>query len=89
VTYRVPLTSTLGRVWIKENYDMGLWSKPQIAFSLKTNPSQRVADWKIDKTKGIVTGHLGEKEEIALSVFIQDQYGRSDTKVIQFRAKAK
>ena len=65
VTYRVPAISTLGRVWIKENYDMGLWSKPQIIFSLKPNPSQRVADWKIDKATGIVTGHLGENEEIA------------------------
>lgn len=89
VTYRAPVISTLGRVWIKENYDMRLWSKPQITFSLKPTPSQKAADWKIDNAKGIVTGHLGEKEEISLAVFIKDQYGRSDTKVIKFRAKTK
>lgn len=89
VTYRVPFVSTLGRVWIKENYDMGLWSKPQITFSLKPNPAQKAAYWKIDPKKGIVTGQLGEKEQISLAVFIQDQYGRSDTRAIKFRAKAK
>lgn len=35
VTYRVPVISTLGRIYTKGIYDMGLWSKPQITFSLK------------------------------------------------------
>ncbi|TRZ75159.1 MAG: hypothetical protein D4R93_05385, partial [Deltaproteobacteria bacterium] len=86
LTYQVPVISTLGRVWIKENYDMGLWSKPKITFSLKPNPSQKVSDWKIDETKGLIEGTLKANEEISLQVSAQDQYGRRDARVLKFRA---
>lgn len=89
VTYRVPFVSTLGRVWIKHSYDMGLWSKPKLAFSLMPNPSAKVSGWKIDKTRGIITGHLETKGEIALFISIQDQFGRADTRAIRFQTKAK
>ena len=82
VTYQVPVISTLGRVWIKENYDMGLWSKPQITFSLAPSSSQ---NWKIDKTKGLIKGTLKVNEEISLQVSVQDQFGRKDTRVLKFR----
>jgi hypothetical protein len=82
VTYQVPVISTLGRVWIKENYDMGLWSKPKITFSLAPSSSQ---NWKIDKTKGLIKGTLKANEEISLQVSAQDQYGRKDAKVLRFR----
>lgn len=82
VTYQVPVISTLGRVWIKENYDMRLWSKPQITFSLEPNSSQ---SWKIDKTKGLIRGALKANEEISLQVSAQDQYGRKDSRVLKFR----
>jgi len=82
VTYRVPVISTLGRVYIKENYDMRLWSKPQITFSLTPSSSQ---NWKIDKTKGLITGTLKANEEISLQVYVQDQFGRKDARVLKFR----
>jgi hypothetical protein len=82
VTYRVPAISTLGRIYTTGNYDMGLWSKPQITFSLAPDLSQ---NWKIDATKGLITGTLKANEEIALQVSAQDQFGRKDTKVLKFR----
>jgi hypothetical protein len=82
VTYRVPVISTLGRVYIKDNYDMGLWSKPQITFSLAPSSSQ---NWKIEKTKGLIKGTLKANEEISLQVSVQDQYGRKDARVLKFR----
>ena len=82
VTYRVPVISTLGRVYTKGNYDMGLWSKPQITFSLAPGSLQ---NWKIDKTKGLITGTLKANEEISLQVSVQDQYGRKDARVLKFR----
>jgi hypothetical protein len=82
VTYRVPVISTLGRVYTKGNYDMGLWSKPQITFSLAPGSLQ---NWKIDKTKGLITGTLKANEEISLQVSVQDQYGRKDARVLKFK----
>jgi hypothetical protein len=86
VTYRVPVISTLGRVWIKENYDMGLWTKPKITFSLAPNSSQ---NWKIDNNKGLIKGTLKANEEISLQVLVQDQYGRKDARVLKFRTKGR
>ena len=82
VTYRVPVTSTLGRVSAKGGYNMGLWSKPHITFSLAPSSLQ---NWKIDKTKGLITGTLKANEEISLQVSVQDQYGRKDARVLKFR----
>jgi len=82
VTYRVPVISTLGRVSAKGGYNMGLWSKPHITFSLAPSSLQ---NWKIDKTKGLITGTLKANEEISLQVSVQDQYGRKDARVLKFR----
>jgi hypothetical protein len=85
VNYRVPVISTLGRVYIKEDYHLRLWSKPQITFSLTPNPSQRSSDWKISDTAGLITGTLRANEEISLRVSVQDQFGRKDARVLKFR----
>lgn len=85
MAYQVPVISTLGRIWIKEKYDMGLWSKPHFTFSLKSNPSQRADHWEIDKTKGLIKGTLKANEEISLQVSVQDQYGRKDSKALKFK----
>lgn len=82
VTYRVPFVSTLGRVWVKENYDMGLWSKSQITFSIESGASQ---NWKIDNTCGLINGLLKANEEVSFHVSVQDQYGRKDARVLKFR----
>ena len=82
VTYRVPAISTLGRIYTKGHYDMGLWSKPQVTFSLATGSSQ---NWKIDTAKGLITGTLKANEEISLQVSVQDQYGRKDARVLKFK----
>jgi hypothetical protein len=84
VTYKVPVISTLGRVWMKEKYDMGLWSKPKIIFSLAPGSPQ---NWKIDNTKGLIKGTLKANEEISLQVSVQDQYGRKDARVLKLRTK--
>jgi len=63
-------------------YNMGLWSKPHITFSLAPSSLQ---NWKIDKTKGLITGTLKANEEISLQVSVQDQYGRKDARVLKFR----
>jgi hypothetical protein len=83
VSYPVPVISTFGRVWIKEDYKMGLWSKPEIAYSLAPGSSR---GWEIDKTKGIIKGTLKAGEEISLRVSAQDQYGRKDVKVLRFKS---
>ncbi|MEW6335160.1 MAG: hypothetical protein AB1558_12910, partial [Thermodesulfobacteriota bacterium] len=86
VSYKVPVISTLGRVWIRENYDMGLWSKPRVTFSLKQTPSKQSPDWKIDKTRGLITGVLKANEEMSLQASVQDQFGRKDTRLLKFKA---
>jgi|GEM_PF-5795296 hypothetical protein len=83
VSYRVPVVSTLGRVWIEKDYDMGLWSKPQITFSLGPGAPQ---DWEIDRTRGVIKGTLKANEEISLRVSAHDQYGRTDSKALKFKA---
>jgi hypothetical protein len=82
VTYRVPAISTLGRIYTTGNYDLGLWSKPQITFSLAPGSSQ---NWKIDTAKGLITGTLKANEEISHQVSVQDQFGRQDTRILKFR----
>jgi len=161
VTYRVPAISTLGRVYTKGSYDMGLWLKPQIAFSIKKslglaenervtlamlpadftvrgyneanpdlltyyNASKNVQvfygtyenflinhygrhgivegriyndtkapsveehlGWKIDKTRGLITGALKSNEEASVHVSVRDQFGRKDIRVFKFRAEGK
>jgi hypothetical protein len=157
VSYRVPVISTLGRVYVKDDYDMGLWSKPQLSFALtkrlnladgefvklsmlpadfttrgyheanpdllpyyQSHPQTRSlygsyenflinhygrhgikegrkynvmtlpaigggAAWKIDETKGIISGTLKADEEASLHVSVRDQFGRRDSRVITFR----
>jgi hypothetical protein len=161
VSYRVPVISTLGRVYVKDGYNMGLWSKPRLSFTLtkpldladgkfvklsmlpsdftvkgyhEANPdllrhyqshpqTQRLygsfenflvnhygrhgilegrkynvmtqqtvgngAVWKIDETKGIISGTLNAGEEASFQVWVRDQFGRSHSRVITFRRSGK
>lgn len=83
VTFQVPVISTVGRITTKSPYFLGLWGKPVLKYSL-SSPSEK---WSIDANLGVIKGYLNDKEEVSLTVTVEDQFDRKTLKQIRVKTR--
>ena len=83
ITLQVPVISTVGRITTKLPYFLGLWNKPALKYSL-SSPSEK---WNIDENLGVIKGTLSDREEVSLTVTVEDQFNKKEVRQIQIKAK--